>query len=157
MKRLEFVKLSGLSRGVLFDLLTDAYSSHPTYLQDREPEWRAFDDFFFDHLPDADNWCFVTVLDGEAIGFVSWDPRKQPDSTQIGHNCIATRYNGKGYGKRQLQEAVSRIGLRAKTILVTTDDELVPAQRMYASVGFRLVRRWEKEGIGHLDYAKEIR
>jgi hypothetical protein len=45
-------------------------------------------------------------LDGEPIGHISWDPRNLPEYVAIGYNCIASKYKGNGYGKRQLQEAI---------------------------------------------------
>ncbi|MFD2877316.1 GNAT family N-acetyltransferase [Paenibacillus rhizoplanae] len=79
----------------------------------------------------------MTTLHGKAIGFVSWDPRQMPRYAEIGHNCIATAYKGKGYSTLQLQEAVHRIlQNEVQHILVTTNDDLLPAQRMYERVGF---------------------
>ena len=51
-----------------------------------------------------DKYCIITVLDGEPIGHISWDPRHKPDYVEIGHNCIITKYKGKGYGYFQLEE-----------------------------------------------------
>ncbi|MNI75238.1 Acetyltransferase (GNAT) family protein [compost metagenome] len=60
-----------------------------------------------------------------------------PEYAEIGHNCIASKHKGNGYGKMQLQEAVSRITRNeVSKIIVTTNDDLVPAQKMYESVGF---------------------
>ena len=87
----------------------------------------------------ADTCGFIITICDELIGFVSWDPRNKPSSVIIGHNCMKTKYQGKGYGKRQLQEAMCRIRqLEAEKIIVTTNSLLLPAQRMYESVGFKL-------------------
>ena len=67
-------------------------------------DYKEYDDYFYDHLDIADKYCFVTVLDGEPIGHISWDPRHKPDYVEIGHNCIITKYKGKGYGYFQLEE-----------------------------------------------------
>ncbi|WP_160679794.1 hypothetical protein [Clostridium sp. C8-1-8] len=68
-----------------------------------------FDNFFFDKLEIADKYGFITTLDGEPIGHISWDPRNMPEYVTIAHNCIATRDKDNGYGKMQLQEAIGRI------------------------------------------------
>ena len=52
---------------------------------------------FYNQL--ADEFSFVTVVDGEPVGHISWDPRNCPEYVEIGHNCILTKYKGKGYGK----------------------------------------------------------
>lgn len=133
----EFRKVSDFKRGILFELLKDAYSFDGRYEQNFHSDWQAFDDFFFDYLQIADQYGFVTTLADEAIGFVSWDPRKMPEYVEIGHNCVASKHKGNGYGKVQLQEAFNRIVQNdVRKIIVTTNDDLIPAQRMYESVGF---------------------
>lgn len=60
-----------------------------------------------------------------------------PEYVEIGHNCIASKYKSNGYGKLQLQEAINRISPNnVMKIIVTTNDNLIPAKRMYESVGF---------------------
>ena len=128
---IEFKKVSAFQQGSLLDLLRDAYSFDAQYEQYWGAEWIAFDRFFYDNIQIADQCGFITTLDDQAIGFVSWDPRNLPECTQIGHNCIASAYKGRGYGKRQLQEAVNRIRQRnAQKIIVTSNAHLIPAQRM---------------------------
>lgn len=87
----------------------------------------------------------MTVLEGKPIGFVSWNPTNLPESTEMGHNCIMTKYKGKGYGKRQMQEAVRRIMAQgAKKIVVWINEICVPAQHTYESAGFQFVKRVRK-------------
>jgi ribosomal protein S18 acetylase RimI-like enzyme len=155
---IKFKKVSDFNRGILFDLLADSYSFDFRYEQACSSDWQAFDDFFFDNLQIADKYGFITTLNEEAIGFVSWDPRKMPQYAEVGHNCIATKHKGNGYGKIQLQEAVNRIlQNHVKKIIVTTNGDLIPAQRMYESVGFKLYQKRKIEDIesfvsDHIDY-----
>lgn len=146
---IEFRKISDFNRGILYELLVDAYSFDERYKQCWDRNWKKFDDFFFDNLGIADQYGFVTTLNGEPIGFISWNPRKRPQYVEVGHNCIATKYKGKGYGKKQLSEAVLRIHQydELQKIIVTTDELLQPAQHNYESVGFKLVRRRANQGI----------
>lgn len=139
--RITFEKVSRFKRGTLLDLLTDAYSFDSRYQRDWYSNWQTFDQFFFDHLEIADTCGFITTLHGEPIGLVSWDPRNRPEYVEIGHNCIALKYKGRGYGKLQLQEAVNRISqYDVKQIIVTTNNDLIPAQHMYEGVGFSRVQ-----------------
>ena len=86
----------------------------------------------------AEKYGFVTTVDGEPVGFISWDPRHRPEYEEIGYNCILTRYKRRGYGTLQLKEAVRRILIdRPEKIIVTTNASLIPAQKMYERVGFR--------------------
>lgn len=86
------------------------------------------------------------MLDDIPIGHISWDPRKCPEYVQLGHNCIATKYKGNGYGKMQLQEAVYRIRQinELKKIIVVTNSSLI-AKYNYESVGFKLYTRQKNE------------
>lgn len=102
--KIEFKKISNFDRGILYQLLFDAYSFDGRYAECFNKDWKEFDDFFYDNLEIADRFGFITTLDGNPIGHISWDPRNMPEYVEIGHNCIATKYKGKGYGKIQLQD-----------------------------------------------------
>lgn len=155
---IEFKKVSEFNRGILFKLLKDAYSFDYRYEQSCNSDWQEFDDFFFDNLHIADKYGFITTLNDEAIGFASWDPRNMPEYAEIGHNCIASKHKGNGYGNIQLQEAINRITPNdVRKIIVTTNDDLIPAQRMYESVGFTIYQRRKNQNntefVGeHIDY-----
>ena len=136
---IEFKNITWFPRGTLADMLADAYGSDPRWAAERREAWRTFDDFFFDHPEIAEKYGFVTTIDGEPAGFMTWDPCKRPESEEIGYNCILTRYKRRGYGTLQLREAVRRILLsdHPQRIVVTTNASLLPAQKMYERVGFR--------------------
>ena len=136
--KIEFLNITGFPRGTLCGMLADAYSFDPRWAAEWSEEWRSFDDFFFDHPAIAEKYGFITAVDGEPVGFITWDPRKRPESEEIGYNCILTKYKQCGYGTLQLREAVRRILLdRPRRIIVTTNASLVPAQKMYERAGFR--------------------
>lgn len=121
-------------------MLADAYSFDPRWAAEHFEDWRSFDDFFFDAPAIAEKYGFITVVDGEPVGFISWDPRHRPEYEEIGYNCILEKYRRRTYGTLQLQEAMRRIMLdRPKRIIVTTNASLVPAQKMYERAGFRKV------------------
>lgn len=143
---LTFEKISSFDRGTLYQLLVDGYSFDNRWKLRFENDWIVFDDFFFDNLDIADKYGFISVLDGIPIGHISWNPRNMPEYVAIGHNCIASKYKGNGYGKRQLQEAVDRIRQYAglKKIIVGTNSNLI-APYNYESVGFKLCRRRKNE------------
>ena len=139
---IEFRKITEFPRGTLAALLTDGYSFEPKFEYYWKEQWQEFDDFFYSNPQIAEKCGFITVLNGEPIGLVSWDPRKLPEYAEVGHNCIVTKYKGNGYGKRQMREAVNRIiALGAKRIIVWTNERLVAAQRTYESVGFKFVEK----------------
>lgn len=157
VKRLAFHRVSEFPAGTIYRLLCDAYGYDGRWQAECDASWRECDSFFVGSPHIADACAFITALDGAAIGLVVWDPRKLPALVEIGHNCIASAYKGRGYGHEQLEEAVRRIRASgAQRILVTTNEALVPAQRNYESVGFRLVGRRRHDNPGfpgdYLDY-----
>jgi len=152
---IEFKKVSEFNRGILVELLTDAYSFNTEIEKECSAKWLENDSFFFDNLQIADKYCIITTLNDEAIGFVAWDPRNMPEYVEIGDNCIVSKHKGNGYGKLQLQEAINRITENdVKKIIVTTNSDLISAQRNYESVGFKVYQRRKAEGfIGdYIDY-----
>lgn len=147
---IEFRKITEFPRGTLAALLRDAYSFEPRFQRGWSEQWQEFDDFFYDNLHIAESCGFMTVLEGKAIGFVTWNPTKLPESAEVGHNCISTQYKGNGYGKRQMQEAVRRIVAQgAKRLIVWTNEICVPARHTYEGVGFQFVRRSEDTVSGY--------
>ena len=134
---IKFNKVSEFNRGILYDLLSDAYSFDDSIIEVCKERWREDDNFFFDNLQIADSCGFVTTLNDEAIGIIFWDPRNMPEYAIIGDNCIITKHKGKGYGKWQLREAIRRITQNdVKKVFVSTNNDLIPAQRNYEGVGF---------------------
>ncbi len=143
---IEFRKLTDFPRGTMYALLQDAYAYDPRNRELWKGDWKASDDFFYDHPGIAETCGLVTCLDGEPIGFVTWDPRRRPDYVEIGHNGVREKFKRQGYGHRQLEEALRRIrtyeGL--KRIIVCTNANLA-APRNYESVGFTLCGRRPNE------------
>lgn len=158
MENIKFEKFSKFPKGIMYELLKDSYSFEPRYEKDWGNEWKKADDFFYNNLNIADECGFITTLNDKPIGFICWDPRNNPKYTEIGHNCIIKNYKRKGYGKKQLQEAIIRIKeKKPQKIIVTTNEGLIPAQKNYESVGFKFVNYrknpWNKEYVGRLmDY-----
>lgn len=140
--------MSEFNRGVLFKLLIEAYSFDYKYEQNCRSDWHNCD-----NLNIANKCCVITTLNDEAIGFVCWDPRNIPEYVEIGYNCIIPRYKGNGYGKMQLQEAINRIAQAdVKRIIVMTDNDLIPAQRNYESVGFNIYEKKMNQNVEHIYY-----
>lgn len=98
----EFRKITDFDRGLLYDILKDAYAFDDRYAVCWDENWRQSAAFFYDHPDIAAKYGFVTCLNGAPIGFICWDPRNKPDFVEIGHNGIRAAYKGRGYGKIQL-------------------------------------------------------
>ncbi len=151
---IEYKKISFYPKKTLYNQLVDAYSFNNNFIQTCNQSWIEYDDFFYTNLDIADKYGFITVVDGEPVGHISWDPRNRPDYVIIGHNCILSKYKGKGYGKIQLLEAIKRIKeYGIKKIIVSTNEILISAQKNYESVGF--VRVGMRENIDATFSGKE--
>ena len=96
---IEFKKPSEFPKGTFYNQLADAYSVEEKCKEAWDGMWKEYDDFMFGNLELADKYSFVTEVDGEPVGHISWDPRHCPEYVEIGHNCILTKFKGKGYGK----------------------------------------------------------
>lgn len=139
---LRFANFSEYQRGILVQMLLDAYQAATELVERHKKSWLEFDNFVFDNLGIMDKNGFVMVKDGKPVGFASWDPRNLPESVEIGHNCVNIEYQGFGFGIVQLDEVVRRIKERnPKVILVKTGNIpfFLPARRMYESSGFAIV------------------
>lgn len=138
---IEFKKISAFSKGTLYSQLVDAYSFNDNCKKYWNDMWKEYDNFFYENLDNiADKFGFITVVDGNVVGHISWDPRNIPAYVIIGHNCIISKYKGNGYGKIQLEEAIRRIKeYNIKKIIVTTNELTYPAQKNYESVGFKKI------------------
>lgn len=143
-----FAALTQYPPGTLLSLLSQSYAPYlaldPQAAAAWPADWAAYDRDVF-QFPDTIGACgFVTCLDGQAIGFASWDPRNHPGYGVIGHNCILPAYQGHGYGKMQIRRVLEVLRARGfRQARVTTGDHpfFTPAQRMYVACGFRQVGR----------------
>lgn len=137
---IEFRDISSFPKGTLYKQLVNAYSFNENCKKYWNDMWIEYDDFFYSNLDIADKCGFITLIDNIPVGHISWDPRNRPSYVIIGHNCVLTKYKGKGYGKLQLQEAIRRIKkYDVEKIIVTTNEITLPAQKNYESVGFKKV------------------
>jgi hypothetical protein len=99
---LEFKKLTDFPRGTMYNILQDALSYDVRNMEIWEYNWKESDDFFYDNPEIAEKYGMVTCIDGEPIGFVTWDPRNMPEYVEIGHNGIREKYKRQGYVRQSL-------------------------------------------------------
>jgi GNAT superfamily N-acetyltransferase len=134
--------------GIVVSLLSQSYAPYlaldPQAAQAWPADWATYDQDVF-RFPDTVGACgFITCLDGQAIGFASWDPSAFPAYGVIGHNCILPACQGNGYGTAQIRRVLDILRARGfRQARVTTGDHpfFRPAQRMYEACGFREVGR----------------
>lgn len=152
---IEFQLFDCFAPGTIAALLKDAYRFDPRYERDFYAAWEDSDRFFDTHPQIARQCGFVTVLEQKPIGFLCWDNRKMPELVELGHNCIISEFQGRGYGKAQLLEGINRLQrLHVKKITVITNRQLIAAQKNYENVGFRLTGSRRADHLP--EYAREL-
>lgn len=125
--------------GTLYNLLLDSYSLDMNLTNAYKEDWLKFDEFVFNNLNFMNNCGYISLINNQPAGFITWNPEKLPESIEIGHNCIINKHKNKGYGKKQLSLALNKIKLLdPKSIVVKTGNSpfFIPAVKMYESAGF---------------------
>ncbi len=142
-----FTAFAGHEPGTILSLLSHSYAAYlaldPEAARTWPADWATYDWEVFQHTDTVGACGFVTCLDGEPVGFASWDPRGYPTAV-IGHNCILPAFQGHGYGTAQIRRVLELLQARGfRQARVTTGDHpfFLPAQRMYEACGFREVAR----------------
>jgi GNAT superfamily N-acetyltransferase len=139
---MDFVSPEETGPGTVVSMLEEAYGA----LRETDTkcfaawrkDWQAFDEFVYGDVLLARTWMFLSRVDGELAGFVSWDPRQRPLAL-LGHNCVRPQFWGRGYGVMQLVHALEVLrGQGFERVLVQTgvEDFFASARGMYARVGF---------------------
>lgn len=143
--KIRTARFSDCRRGVVAELLREAYAAEPAIVEIDCADWDKFDDFVFERTERMDRCGFVTMDGDEPVGFVTWDPRELPARVHVGHNCVRPGLRGRGIGTAQMRLAVERILESGPAeIVVSTGDTpfFEPARRMYLAAGFREFRRF---------------
>lgn len=166
MPELTFKPLADFSPGLLYRLLAEAYAQALTTLDSKntkryQANWRQTDQDAFNHPETIGQCVFITCLDGQPIGFGSYDPRGCPEFGVVGHHCILPKYQGQGLGKAQLQHILALLKDRGcqKVKVTTTDNPFyLPAQKLYEKLGFsKVATRFDPDWSNNLfDYEKDL-
>lgn len=144
---MRFTAITNYQPGDLYNIIHSSYTKlveeYPEQWKTEKEKWKDFDQQAFANAK-IGACLFVTCENNIPVGLASWDPRKWPESGEIGQNCILPEFQGKGYGKMQICE-ILRIFKEhyVKKALVTTSEHpfFTPAVKMYQSLGFKEVRR----------------
>ena len=148
-----FTSIAGEAEGLIACMLHSSYAKlleTDPFWQSEYTIWEKYDKEVFRNPETVGASIFLTRVDGDIIGFASWDPQQCPEYGLIGHNCLLPDFRGMGLGKIQLAEVLRRLQvLGIRTAKVSTNDHpfFVPAQRMYKACGFHEVQRkpWARD------------
>jgi GNAT superfamily N-acetyltransferase len=146
---LTFAPISRFAPGALADLIRRSYAElvekWPAHWEGESAKWDDFDREAFGYPETIGRCVFVSCLNGEPVGLASFDPRQAPQYGVVGQNVILPEFRGRGFGKLQILQVLSRLRERGiATARVTTSEHpfFLPALRMYESLGFKEFRRY---------------
>ncbi len=148
MPDLKFTSPRVQKPGTLSSVLKSCYAklveSDPELWGNEGQGWDRFDAEVYEDPYGIGECTFLTWLDEDLIGFASYDPRQWPSIGIIGHNGILPEFQGRGFGKQQIDETLRRfqkMGFKRARVSTLDHPFFIPAQRMYLSCGF-FVKRW---------------
>lgn len=144
-----FTPLYECPGGLIAGMLAESYAALLRELEERKAaelrsNWLEFDTAVQQERDSVGACGFVTRVEGNVVGFGSWDPRGWPEVGRVGHNCVRPSYQGHGYGSRQIEEILRRFragGFARARARTGEHPFFAPARRMYLSCGFRAVGR----------------
>lgn len=150
--KIEFTSIKSTVPGKLAEILERSYAelieSEPEIWESERLNWEQFDREVFEDQENADGYIFLTVWNGEIVGFAAYFDNPEAGKAVIGHNCILPEYRGCGLGKMQIEEILRRLtqsGFRTVNVITNDHPFFSPAQNMYLSSGFEEVSRYPWE------------
>jgi GNAT superfamily N-acetyltransferase len=148
MPDLKFTLPHAEKPGKIAEILKICYSnlvnSDPDLWRDEAAGWERFDNDVFEDPDGVGDCTFLSWSDDKLVGFASFDTRQWPALGIIGHNAILPEYQGRGFGKQQIEEIIRRfqkMGFKRAKVSTLDHPFFIPAQKMYVSCGFH-VKRW---------------
>lgn len=166
--KLAFVPFARRSPGLIAQLLQSSYAHLIEELPNQKAEelvraWHEYDADVYAE-PDTVGACgFFSLLNGEVVGLGSWNPIDWPRVAVIGHNCVLPQHQGRGYGRRQIEELLRRFhdaGFQKAVVCTDEHPFFEPAQRMYLSCDFKESRRHAGELLPQyamIEYERRVR
>jgi diamine N-acetyltransferase len=98
----------------------------------------------------GNTWRPLAICLGQrVIGFMMWAVDPADDSCWLGGIVIDQSYQGKGYGRQAVQEAISMLAMEygRKNFALSYQPANLIAKRLYNSLGFVETDEWEDDEI----------
>lgn len=153
---LKFKRTTEYEPGIVYSLLSQGFAEVLDEML--EEKIKQYDREVFEN-PDTVGACiFISTLNGQAVGMASWDPRQGPELGEIGWICVLPEFQGRGFGKAQINEILGRLkqsGFEKAFVRTGEHPFFTNAQKMYTACGFEECKRHltgDQPGYGTIDY-----
>jgi GNAT superfamily N-acetyltransferase len=120
--------------------------------------WENEDLEAFNNPETVGKYVLFTCIGNKPIGYFSWDDRRYPVGI-VGQNCILPNYQGKGYGKKQIERIIKIFQDKkfSKIQAITGDhDFFSSAQKMYINCGFKVQRKLKGDFFELIEFSIKI-
>ena len=95
-----------------------------------------------DHFQGWPEWCLVSELNGQVVGFITFVLKHAQKIGEIGNNAVHPDYQSRGIGSaqyRHILELFCEKGMVYAEVRTGLDEGHAPARAAYEKVGFMLI------------------
>ncbi|MBN1415746.1 MAG: GNAT family N-acetyltransferase [Bacteroidales bacterium] len=160
---LEYKTIDNFKPGLIKRLLKNCYKGliehFPEEKQRFYRQWEKEDNETFNNPKTVGKYVLFSCINNSPIGYVSWDDRQFPLGI-VGQNCILPDYQGKGYGKKQIELIIKffQDNKFNEIQAITGDHEFfAPARRIYITCGFQELKKTKGDIFELVEFFKLIK
>ncbi len=95
-----------------------------------------------DHFQRRPEWCLVSELNGQVVGFITFVLKHAQKIGEIGNNAVDPDYQGRGIGSAQYRHVLELFcekGMVYAEVRTGLDEGHATARAAYEKIGFRLI------------------
>jgi GNAT superfamily N-acetyltransferase len=148
--------------GLIQEIIIASYKNLIDYFPEEKQRlyghWEKEDVDAFNNPETIGKHVLFSCIKNKPIGYFSWDDRQYPLGI-IGQNCVLPNYQGKGYGKKQIELIIQLFqDNKFKEIIAITGDHkfFLSSQKMYISCGFREQKKIKGDLFNLIEFSKRI-
>jgi GNAT superfamily N-acetyltransferase len=161
-RMISYKTIDNFKPGLILQIIKASYQDLIGYFPDEKQrlysQWEKEDMDAFNNPDTIGKHVLFTCIKNKPIGYFSWDDRQYTIGI-IGQNCVLPNYQGKGYGKKQI-EVIIRLFQenKFKEITTITGDHqfFLSSQKMYIGCGFSEQKKIKGDLFNKIEFSKLI-